>query len=330
MVLSIITIGHVDAGKTTLSKCLTDIDETEDEKERQITIEVAKSFIDDNTILLDCPGHHNFVPATINAISQADIAIYVVSARKGEFKVQSREHLLIAKIYGVRKLIVAINKIDTETEDLEEVQKEITYFLKKLGISNYIFVQISAKNQIGIDELKSHFFLDTPNQKSKNTLGIVTDTYQKTIYCKLLRGSIKQNQELVQGKVLKLTMNNKNLEEVKQGDNFELQLNNSLKKGDIISDKPFKEVKRIIAEIYVLRERITKGFQCMIHVCAAEEECIIYDILSKDLLLIPEKRYIVKIELQKEMFIETKGKLSKFVLRSSDKTVAVGIVKKTD
>ena len=76
--------------------------------------------------ILDAPGHKHFVPHMIGGASQADIAVLVISARKGEFETgfekggQTREHAVLAKTAGVRTLIVAINKMDDSTVNWEK------------------------------------------------------------------------------------------------------------------------------------------------------------------------------------------------------------------
>lgn len=71
--------------------------------------------------ILDAPGHKNYVPNMISGAAQADVAILVISARKGEFETgferggQTREHALLAKTLGVKKMVVVINKMDDAT-----------------------------------------------------------------------------------------------------------------------------------------------------------------------------------------------------------------------
>jgi small GTP-binding protein len=71
--------------------------------------------------ILDAPGHKNFVPSMISGASQADVAVLVISARKGEFETgfekggQTREHAMLVKTTGVKKIVVAVNKMDDPT-----------------------------------------------------------------------------------------------------------------------------------------------------------------------------------------------------------------------
>jgi peptide chain release factor subunit 3 len=152
--LNLVFIGHVDAGKSTLSGnilYLTDnvdkrtieryekeakernreswflafiMDTNEEERAKGKTVEVGKAHLETEAkryTILDAPGHKNYVPNMIQGASQADVGLLVISARKGEFEAgfdrggQSREHALLAKTLGVSYLIVVVNKMDEPT-----------------------------------------------------------------------------------------------------------------------------------------------------------------------------------------------------------------------
>lgn len=95
-------------------------------------------------IILDAPGHKNFVPSMIQGASQADIGVLVISARKGEFETgferggQTREHTMLAKTNGINKMVVAINKMDDPTVEwdkarYDEILLKLAPFLKQTG-----------------------------------------------------------------------------------------------------------------------------------------------------------------------------------------------------
>ncbi|KAK9479652.1 P-loop containing nucleoside triphosphate hydrolase protein [Lipomyces japonicus] len=152
--LSIIFMGHVDAGKSTMGGNLLFLtgtvdkrtmekyekeakdagreswylswvlDLTAEERSKGKTVEVGRGFFETERrryTILDAPGHKTYVPSMIGGASQADVGILVISARKGEYETgferggQTREHAVLAKNQGVNKLIIAVNKMDDPT-----------------------------------------------------------------------------------------------------------------------------------------------------------------------------------------------------------------------
>ncbi|KZT72735.1 translation elongation factor Tu [Daedalea quercina L-15889] len=142
--LNIGTIGHVDHGKTTLTAAITkvlaqqgnakftdyeQIDRAPEEKARGITINSAHVEYESEKRHyghIDCPGHADYIKNMITGAAQMDGAIIVVSVTDGQMP-QTREHLLLARQVGVKKLIVFINKIDMvqDKEMLELVDMEM-------------------------------------------------------------------------------------------------------------------------------------------------------------------------------------------------------------
>jgi len=152
--LNLVFIGHVDAGKSTLSGSILYIqgmvdartiekfereakqrnrdswflafimDTSEEERAKGKTVEVGRAFFvteKNRYTILDAPGHKNYVPNMISGAAQADVGVLVISARKGEFETgfekggQTREHALLAKTLGIQYLVVVINKMDDPT-----------------------------------------------------------------------------------------------------------------------------------------------------------------------------------------------------------------------
>ncbi|XP_023177822.1 uncharacterized protein LOC111604136 [Drosophila hydei] len=145
------TIGHVDHGKTTLTAAITkiqskkgladyisydQIDRAPEEKARGITINachIGYATTDRTYAHTDCPGHADYIKNMISGASQMDGAILVVAATDGQMP-QTREHLLLAKQVGIKRIVVFINKADlVDQEVLELVEIEMREMLSDFG-----------------------------------------------------------------------------------------------------------------------------------------------------------------------------------------------------
>lgn len=149
--INIGTIGHVDHGKTTLTAAITatlstigkailkkyeDIDAAPEERARGITINTAHVEYETDKrhyAHVDCPGHADYVKNMITGAAQMDGAILVVSAADGAMP-QTREHILLARQVGVKKLVVFLNKVD-QVDD-EEIIQLVELELREL-LQNY-------------------------------------------------------------------------------------------------------------------------------------------------------------------------------------------------
>jgi elongation factor 1-alpha len=188
--LNLVVIGHIDHGKSTLTghllfrlgfidpkvmqqieeqakqagkesfKYAWILDKMKEERERGITIDL--SFMRFETkkyyfTIIDAPGHRDFVKNMITGASQADAALLVVSARKGEFEAgmspegQTREHILLARTLGIEQVIVAVNKMDApdvnySQQRYNEIVNTLKKYFKSIGYNPDVipFVPVSA------------------------------------------------------------------------------------------------------------------------------------------------------------------------------------------
>jgi len=128
------TAGHIDHGKTALIKCLTgcDTDHLKAEKERGMSIDLgfAPCTVSGLEVgIVDVPGHENFIKTMVAGASGIDGAIFVIAADDGVMP-QTREHLDILTLLGVKYGVVALTKVDcVEPERVQNVTAEIKDFL---------------------------------------------------------------------------------------------------------------------------------------------------------------------------------------------------------
>jgi elongation factor 1-alpha len=186
--VNVVVIGHVDSGKSTTTghliyKCggidkrtiekfekeAADmgkssfkyawvLDKLKAERERGITIDIAlwkfetpKYYV----TVIDAPGHRDFIKNMITGTSQADCAVLIIAGGIGEFEAgiskdgQTREHALLANTLGVKQMIIAVNKMDTNKYSesrFNEIVKELSSFVKKVGYNpkSIPFIPISG------------------------------------------------------------------------------------------------------------------------------------------------------------------------------------------
>ncbi|XP_050366163.1 uncharacterized protein LOC126784717 [Argentina anserina] len=170
--LNLAVVGHVDSGKSTVSGKLLlllgqvsnkemhknekeaksqgkgsfayawALDESTEERERGITMNVGVKYFDSKkykVVLLDSPGHKDFVPNMISGAAQADAALLVVDGSHGAFEAgmkggQTKEHSQIIKSFGVKQIIVAVNKMDVvgySKDRFDEIKDTIGTFLTR-------------------------------------------------------------------------------------------------------------------------------------------------------------------------------------------------------
>jgi bifunctional enzyme CysN/CysC/sulfate adenylyltransferase subunit 1 len=177
--LRIVIVGHVDHGKSTLiGRLFYDtgslpveryreiertcreqgrefefaylMDALEEEREQNITIDTAQTFFRTEKrpyIIIDAPGHKEFLKNMITGAAAADAAILLVDGAEG-VREQTRRHAYILSLLGLRQVAVAINKLDLagyRRERFHEVEEEIRRFLDSVGIVPSYVVPISAK-----------------------------------------------------------------------------------------------------------------------------------------------------------------------------------------
>jgi selenocysteine-specific elongation factor len=154
------TAGHIDHGKTALVKALTgiDCDRLPEEKARGITIDIGFASLDlgDYRIgIVDVPGHERFIKNMLAGATGVDLAVLVVAA-DDSIMPQTREHLEILRLLGLKHGVIALTKCDLVDETtLEVVELEIREMVQGSFLERAPILRTSAQSGAGIAELKT-------------------------------------------------------------------------------------------------------------------------------------------------------------------------------
>lgn len=370
--INIITAGHVDHGKSTLvgrllydSGAIRDdqlrklkatakelkretwefayvMDRLKEERERGLTIDIMHRPFHTKKYyytIIDCPGHRDFVKNMITGTSQADAAIFVVSAKPGEgVQEQTKEHAFLMKVMGVNQLVVAVNKMDSANFDqkrYDEVVEGTKKLLSSIGfkVDNMPFVPLSGlkgdnvfKKSESMSWYKGPTLVEAmdatitpPKQPIDKPLRIpIQDVYTVTgvgtvPVGRVETGILKQGDTLIfepsgaKGEVKSIEMFHKQQPEARPGDNIGFNIRGvgkgDIKRGDVAGrpDNPPTVVKEFTAQIIVLQHPtvMTAGYTPVFHLGTASVACKIEEIIAK---IDPKTGEVVK---EKPDFIKT-------------------------
>jgi selenocysteine-specific elongation factor len=154
------TAGHIDHGKTTLIRALTgvDTDRLPEEKARGITIELgfAPLTLPSGSRLgvVDVPGHEGLVRTMVAGATGIDLVLLVVAADEGVMP-QTREHLAICNLLGLREGVVALTKADLADPDVAELaEAEVQELLATTSLAGAPVFRVSATSGEGVDGVR--------------------------------------------------------------------------------------------------------------------------------------------------------------------------------
>lgn len=252
-VTPVVIVGHVDHGKSTfIGRLLYDTGSLPPEKVAQITassekrgLKIEWSFLLDSLqierdqgvtvdstripfhlqngrefVIVDAPGHRQFLRNMITGAADSEAAILVVDAAEGA-KEQTRRHAMLLKLIGIRHVIVLLNKVDLLDYDEQKIaatQQELTRLLRKMEVEPSLFVPVSAREGDNIASRSHHMSwykgptlveaLDqVPSPASRSELPFrlpVQDVYRfdgttRFVAGRIERGRIKVGDEVIIG-----------------------------------------------------------------------------------------------------------------------------------
>lgn len=422
--LNLAIVGHVDSGKSTLSGRLLHLlgrvsqkemhkyekdaklqgkgsfayawalDESAEERERGITMTVAVAYFDTNkyhVVVLDSPGHKDFVPNMISGATQADAAILVIDASLGSFEAgmdtvggQTREHAQLVRSFGVDQIIVAVNKMDVvqySKKRFDFIKQQVGRFLRSIGFRDSFmsWVPLSAiENQNLVAPAsdarlmawyEGSYLLDAidslqPPKRdfSKPLLLPICDVVKsnslgQVFACgKLEAGAIRSGSKVLVmpsgdiGTVRSLERDSKACPIARAGDNVAVSLQgidaNRVVAGGVLCHPDFPVVVAAHLELKVLvLDAITTpiliGFQMELHIHHAKEAARVVRISSlldsktgkvtkkAPRCLTARESAVLEVALNGAVCVEefaNSRALGRVFLRSSGRTIAVGIV----
>jgi len=170
------TAGHVDHGKTTLIKALTGIetDTTEEEKVRGLSINLGFAYFDlpggRRAGIVDVPGHEKFIKNMMAGLAGLNLVLLVIDGSEGIMP-QTREHINILQLLGIKDYIIVLTKIDTIEEDfLELVEEEIKEEFRGTGLTEAPLMRVDSLSGRGLSELKDKIDEVSYQIEQKSTL----------------------------------------------------------------------------------------------------------------------------------------------------------------
>lgn len=272
--------GHIDHGKTSLTKALTnvDTDRLKEEKERQISIELGFApLYEDEEIqisVIDVPGHERFIRQMIAGVAGIDLVVLVVAGDEGVMP-QTREHLDILGFLGIRNGIVAITKIDRVDEEfIDLVKDDIFQELTGTVFENSPFVLVDSLSKKGIDELKALVIDTLKDQEMRDAKGafrlpidqVFTVKGQGTVVRgTVYEGTVEEGQTLmvlpkgIEVRARQLQVHHKQAKKAFAGQRAAINLSNATKedieRGDVVvSSEHFNVTRTIDVAIRVVED----------------------------------------------------------------------------
>ena len=255
------TAGHIDHGKTSLVRALTgiDTDRLKEEKARGITIELGFASLElpngQRLGIVDVPGHEKFVKNMVAGASGIDIVAMIIAADEGVMP-QTREHLEICTLLGIRYGLVVMTKADMveDEEWLELAKEDVADFVRGTFLEGRPVVSVSSTTGKGIPELLKtlqDLADEVPERSSNNLFRLPVDRvftmkgFGTVITGSLISGKIKVGETImvypsgVTSKVRGLQVHNDTLEEAHAGMrtaiNFQGLDKAAVNRGDILA-----------------------------------------------------------------------------------------------
>ena len=315
------TAGHIDHGKTTLIKAITgrNTDRLKEEQSRGISIELGFTHFDLNDDLrvgiIDVPGHEKFIKNMLSGVCGMDIIILVVAADEG-IMAQTKEHLDILNLIGIKNGIIALTKCDLVDKDwIELVKLDISDEVKGTFLEDARIIEISSTEKTGIDILKNEIIriVDTLPEKDLNSnprlyidRSFSITGFGTVVTGTLISGTLKIDDELLIYPVNKLTkvrnlqVHDSNVNAAFAGQRVAINLAN-VKKEDVpkgsvlVPNNTFTESSIIDIKLKTVNLPFAITNRTRFHLYIGSNEVLCRAILLENEELESNKEYIVQL-----------------------------------
>jgi len=271
------TAGHIDHGKTALVKALTgtDTDRLAEEKARGMTIDLGFAYLDQSITIIDVPGHEKFIRNMVAGVSTIHIALLVIAADDGIMP-QTKEHLHILKLLGVKQGIIALTKTDLADDHdwIDLVELEIQDLVADTFLKDAPIVRTSIETGEGTETLKQAILTQSKNIETELDRGFfhlpVDRVFSKKGFGSVVTGTVLSGKtkigsdlEIIPGnqkaKVRGIQTHGTETSSVKMGDRAAINLAgtdlNELYRGTVIVDPYWvNSTKKLIAHVTLIED----------------------------------------------------------------------------
>jgi len=323
MNINVVIVGHVDHGKSTLiGRLLYDsesikegrlqeiqklaekykkrfefayfLDAFEDELREERTIDTTGVIFKSKNYytITDVPGHKEFIKNMLTGASHADVAVLVVSCSQG-IEEQTRRHTFLINMLGIKKVIVAVNKMDEveyKKERFQEIQEKVEKLLVSFGYSHLPFIPISAMEGDNVYRKSNRISwytgptlveaLDSIKVERKQkplrfvVQGIYPASSEELILGRVESGTLRKGDELIfepsgiKGKLKKIKVFEGEKDIAREKDSIGIIFDGRLKRGDVAGplDTPPHAAREFIGEAVLLtgtlKEKDTLQLKC--------------------------------------------------------------------
>ncbi|GAB4287065.1 MAG: selenocysteine-specific translation elongation factor [Marinilabiliales bacterium] len=350
------TAGHVDHGKTSLIKALTDFDcDTHpEEKKRGITINLGFTYFklpSGNKVgIVDVPGHKDFIHNMVSGASGIDVVLLIIAADEGIMP-QTIEHIEIIQSLNVKHGIVVITKSDlVDEETLELAKLEISDFLQNYpDFKNSPYVTVSSVNRQGLESLIEELEKIVNNIEGKHDFDFFRLYIDRIFSVKgigtVVTGTVK-NGSITTGnnvfilpdykdkaKIKSIERHGEKVERVVAGDRAALNITglevDDFERGMLLSERKIKETQMIDAslKLHSISDKLNLWSDVMFYSSTIETKAKIH-LLNKDVLN-PGEEALVQIHTSKAVVLLYGDR---FIIRntSKDNTLGGGVILDTN